>query len=62
MPAHHVRRCKRNIVGRNLRAAYRCIEHASNDVVGLFDCAGLTVHDEAVTIDAQRNRKSILER
>jgi hypothetical protein len=37
------------------------MKHPSNDVVRLIDCAALAVHDQLIAVDAQRNRKSILE-
>jgi hypothetical protein len=42
-------------------AANRGVEHAFHDVVSLIDCGGLTVHDEAMAIDPQRNGERVFE-
>jgi hypothetical protein len=36
-------------------------QHAPHDVIRLIDGAGLTVHDQVIAVDAQGNRKSVLE-
>jgi hypothetical protein len=59
--SQYVGRCKGNVVRRYLRAAHGSVKHAPNHVVGLIDRAALTVDDELIAVDAQGNRKSVLE-
>lgn len=59
--AQNVGRCKRNVVRRYLRASYGGLQDAPNHVVRLIDCAALSVHHQVIAVDAQGNRKSVLE-